>query len=317
MEHRGYNNVVSSNANSVASKYKFNNKELNEELGLNMYDFGARMLDPALGRWFSIDPLAENSLDLNPYHFVANNPLIFVDPDGMDWFYYKKEGEEEASWNWQDGSEYEHSYTYTDDDGNEQTESITLQGVKAVVVFDGSTDEKLGADGKMTGEGANPANVTVYGPGGASDVQTYRGISTTSDPSKYSMIAEGDYEGRYQDMGSSPFGTAGAKKRGYPTALTYRIYDSNGNSNLSIEGGGKNKLTGLDYISEVFLHRTNWAGKATGGVSQGCLIIDGRQWRKVEKQLGKLNSFLIQVRRNPSKKSNNNISTVTTKPKPN
>ncbi|HFK5546723.1 TPA: RHS repeat domain-containing protein, partial [Elizabethkingia anophelis] len=78
LKHQGYNS--SSLANN-AYQYKYNGKELQET---GMYDYGARMYMPELGRWGGVDPLAEKYQNMSPYNYVANNPLMFIDPNGKD-----------------------------------------------------------------------------------------------------------------------------------------------------------------------------------------------------------------------------------------
>ena len=63
--------------------YRYNGKELDRQLDLDLYDYGARHYDAALGRWFTIDPLAEMYYSWSPYHYAMNNPIRYRDVFGM------------------------------------------------------------------------------------------------------------------------------------------------------------------------------------------------------------------------------------------
>lgn len=68
---------------NVSQPYKYNGKELDTANGLNWYDYGARMYDPALGRWNARDPMAEKYYPMSPYAYCNNNPILLIDPNGM------------------------------------------------------------------------------------------------------------------------------------------------------------------------------------------------------------------------------------------
>jgi len=62
--------------------YKYNGKELDRMHGMNWYDYGARMYDSSLGRFMTMDPLAEKYYSISLYGFCQNNPVNIIDPDG-------------------------------------------------------------------------------------------------------------------------------------------------------------------------------------------------------------------------------------------
>ncbi len=74
--------------------YKYNGKELDMMHGLNMYDYSARYYESTIGRFTTIDPLAEKYYSWSPYAYCANNPILMIDPTGKDWIIVSHDGKE-------------------------------------------------------------------------------------------------------------------------------------------------------------------------------------------------------------------------------
>ena len=79
--------------------YKYNGKELDQMHGVDWYDYGARMHDAALGRFTTMDPLAEKYYSVSPYAYCANSPFNNVDLDGKSWYSYNQDGKTIYEWN--------------------------------------------------------------------------------------------------------------------------------------------------------------------------------------------------------------------------
>ncbi len=83
--------MTSDESSSSKQPYKYNGKELDRMHGLDTYDYGARQYDPILARWDRIDPLCEKYYSTSPYAYCINNPIRFIDPDGMQIYVNPKE----------------------------------------------------------------------------------------------------------------------------------------------------------------------------------------------------------------------------------
>jgi RHS repeat-associated protein len=208
LKHSGYNNTVTST--NPGQKLKYNGKELQDELGLNLYDYGARNYDPALGRWMNIDPLAEVQPDKTPYHFCSNNPVNRIDPTGMlDGDIYNLKGEHIGN----DGVDDNAVYVMHTNSSNQLTEAQSkyyVQGSQSPGIYVGPKIEQkaIGNDELNLRASLSTLKQTEAGRTNAPlDYNTWNNNKNfTEDSYAENPKAYSDHPGKNSDSGGSAAG---------------------------------------------------------------------------------------------------------------
>ncbi|MBR3564958.1 MAG: RHS repeat-associated core domain-containing protein, partial [Paludibacteraceae bacterium] len=267
-------------------RFKFTGKERDAETD---YDyFGARYYASICPSFISVDPLADKYPGLNPYAYCAWNPIMYVDPDGMDWYQ-----DEEGNIKW------------TNYGSQEEMDLNMVNGTyidKVVVAFYGSLNEKLGKGYNLFTEGANLASAIVYGYE-ENDIETYPAFTMSSNYSLYGAIDDGTYSVYNKKNKNGPLGSGFSVNNGGP------INCINGVNPSPIHPYSKTQKNG------IWIHRSNKNGDMLpykNGIakplSTGCLIIaptkydnagnvKQKGWDQFVRQIGNINKFTIILKR--------------------
>lgn len=228
---------------AASYQYGFGGKRKDNEMygEGNAYDFEARIFDPRLVRWLSVDPLFSSYPYQSPYVSMSNNPLNRIDPTGMG-DHYTKDGKRLGS------------------DGKKVTQG---KGKKAKQVDDNKaylTTQKVFDDNTKDGKTDWDAII-------ASSETTLLGVNNSTLQDMASSVWDESGGNRIESfaLASTVINASGTNNNSITNFLKTQTANYYGKKSYAVTGNGKNSMeaainavsSGTDYSNGA----VKWDGK--------------------------------------------------------
>ncbi len=239
--------------------YKYNGKEFVEMHGYDTYDYGARGYYAAIGRFGTVDPLAEKYYWISPYAYCMNNPVKYVDLDGRDGMVT--------------GTKYDPyvitaNYYYQNGSLNKDQ----VEGLNSAVDTYNKSGGKNGVEIKNADGSTSYVKYNLSAQG-VDDVDAARkttAFETTSEDTRYYGNA----------VGTEP--NSGGKGNEYGSANSIRVDFNVANINVGVESG----MNSSSLYKGVAIHEIGHNLGGLGDHSDGTSVMDGVNTLIVNSQIG-------------------------------